>query len=180
MSAPAAPFGMIHGRFQPFHRGHLEYLKAALERCQILIVAITNPDPESIREEAAARHRHRPEANPFTYFQRLMMIQETLLDEGIPPGRVIYVPFPINIPERWHYYVPKDVVQFIRVFSEWEQTKVERFRQQGYRVEVLHEGITKEIEGTEIRRRLEAGEDWEELVPPAVTRVIKRIKAGEL
>jgi len=171
---------MIHGRFQPFHLGHFEYMKAALERCQTLIIAITNPDPESVRAETAANHRHRPEANTFTFFQRLMMIRETLIDEAIPLSRAIIVPLPINIPERWHYYIPKDVVQFIRVFSEWEETKTERFRQQGYQVEVLHPGISKEISGTEVRRRLEADEDWEALVSPSVQRVINKIRAGEL
>ncbi len=34
-------YGMIHGRFQPFHNGHLEYLLAALERCETLIIGIT-------------------------------------------------------------------------------------------------------------------------------------------
>lgn len=39
-----ARYGMIHGRFQPFHL-HLTYLRAALELCQTLIIGITNPDP---------------------------------------------------------------------------------------------------------------------------------------
>ncbi|MFQ6019246.1 MAG: adenylyltransferase/cytidyltransferase family protein [Dehalococcoidia bacterium] len=173
-------YGMIHGRFQPFHLGHMEYLQAALERCQTLIVAITNPDPESIREEMTSGHRHRPEANRFTFFQRLTMIREAVLAEGIPLSRLIFIPFPINIPDRWHYYIPKEVVQFIRVFSEWEETKAERFRQQGYRVEIVHPGIAKAIAGSEIRRRLDNGEEWEELVPPAVARVIKQVAAGEL
>ena len=37
--------GMIHGRFQPFHLGHLEYLRGAAERCDEVFVGITNPDP---------------------------------------------------------------------------------------------------------------------------------------
>ena len=28
-------YGMIHGRFQPFHRGHLEYALAALAAARI-------------------------------------------------------------------------------------------------------------------------------------------------
>ena len=47
-------------------------------------------------------------------------------------------------------------------------------------MEVLHPGAIKEVTATEVRRRLEAGENWEELVPPAVARVIKQIRAGEL
>lgn len=43
-------YGMIHGRFQPFHNGHLEYALAALSRCSHLIVGITNPDPSTVIE----------------------------------------------------------------------------------------------------------------------------------
>ena len=35
--------GMIHGRFQPFHKGHLEYMRGAAECCDELFVGITNP-----------------------------------------------------------------------------------------------------------------------------------------
>jgi len=44
---------MIHGRFQPFHNGHLEYLRGAASRCDEIFVGITNPDPERIRPEPA-------------------------------------------------------------------------------------------------------------------------------
>ena len=42
---------MIHGRFQPFHNGHLDYLRGALARCDELFVGITNPDPRHARPE---------------------------------------------------------------------------------------------------------------------------------
>lgn len=173
-------YGMIHGRFQPFHLGHLIYLKAALERCQTLIVGITNPDPAAIREEVESAHRHRDDANPYTFFQRQLMIRETLLDEGIDLRRVLFVPFPINFPDRWRYYVPPDTVQYIRVFSDWEEKKVQRFQEQGFVVEVLHRGAAKEIEAIDVRSLMASGGDWRSLVPPAVARVIDRLAAGEL
>ncbi len=40
-----ARYGMVHGRFQPFHLGHLEYTLKALACSQTLIVGITNPTP---------------------------------------------------------------------------------------------------------------------------------------
>src|SRR5438034_7277150 len=96
---------MVHGRFQPFHNGHLEYLRAARELCDTLIVGITNPDPTAIVEEPTSEHRHLPESNPFTYFERLLMVREVLRDESIPHDRSIIIPFPVNSPERWRYYV---------------------------------------------------------------------------
>ncbi|MEZ4502814.1 MAG: adenylyltransferase/cytidyltransferase family protein [Dehalococcoidia bacterium] len=180
MTAPAedrVPLGMIHGRFQPFHLGHREYLHLALDRSEELIVGITNPDPWQIAEEAASSHRHREDANPFTFFERLRMVRAVLLDDGIPLERVYIIPFPVNLPERWDSYVPDGAVHFVRVFSEWEQTKVDRLREHGYRAEILTPGIEKEIEATEVRRRLAAGGDWRALVPPGTARVIEVIEA---
>ena len=165
-------YGMIHGRFQPFHNGHLEYLRFALDRCETLLIGITNADPSQIAEEATSDHRHRAGANPFTFFERLTMIRETLADDGVPPDRTIIIPFPVNLPDRWRYYLPPDVVHYVRVFSPWEQTKVDRLRAEGYAAEVLSPGAEKRFEATEVRRRMASGERWEALVPPAVARVI--------
>ena len=171
-------FGMIHGRFQPFHNGHWEYCRLALDRCQTLIVGITNPDPSQIALEATSDHRHRGDANPYTFFDRQRMIRAALTDAGVALDRVIFIPFPINIPERWHFYVPPDAVQFVRVFSVWEQTKVDRLREAGYQVEVLTPGADKTFEATEIRRRIGAGGDWRALVPAGVARVLEEIGQG--
>ncbi|MCH7522703.1 MAG: adenylyltransferase/cytidyltransferase family protein [Chloroflexi bacterium] len=178
MSTAKPEFGMIHGRFQPFHNGHLEYLRAAVEQCENLVIGITNADPTQISEEATSEHRHLPESNPFTFFQRSVMIRELLIEEGIPLERSLIIPFPVHSPERWRYYLPPNVVHYLRVFSPWEQAKVDRLRQQGYAVEVLDPGVSKAVEATEVRRRMAAGEGWEELVPPSVARVIHRMQQG--
>lgn len=167
---------MVHGRFQPFHNGHLEYLRAARGLCRSLVIGITNPDPAAIREDPTSAHRHLPESNPYTYFERLLMVREVLHDEGIPPERAVIVPFPVNSPERWRYYLPRGVVHYVRVFSDWEQAKVDRLREHGYVVEVIHPGIEKSIEASEVRRRMAAGEDWRSLVPPGVVRVIDALE----
>ena len=51
-------YGMVHGRFQPFHVGHLEYALTALHRCEHLIVGITNPDPSLVVAESTDPQRH--------------------------------------------------------------------------------------------------------------------------
>ncbi|MEE9199557.1 MAG: adenylyltransferase/cytidyltransferase family protein [Dehalococcoidia bacterium] len=170
-------YGMVHGRFQPFHNDHLDYLKKALARSQHLIIGITNPDPSEIREETTSEHRHLEDSNPFTFFQRMSMIRAALVQEGIGLDRFSFVPFPIHHPDKWPYYLPdpQSVMLYIRVYSDWEQTKVDRFRSRGWRVEVLDPGSTKGITATEVRQRLLSGGDWEELVPEAVARIIKEV-----
>jgi cytidyltransferase-like protein len=164
---------MIHGRFQPFHNGHLEYLRGAAARSDAVFVGITNPDPQRIKEEPSDPLRHLPESNPFTYVERLLMVSAVAEDEGI---RAHVIPFPVNEPELWPAYVPAGVTQYLRLFSEWGGTKRERMRAAGYEVVVLDEGADKEISGTQVREALRSGGDWESLVPPAVARVIRTLE----
>ena len=71
------------------------------------------------------------------------------------------IPFPVNEPELWPAYVPAGVTQYIRLFSEWGGTKLERLREAGYEVVVLDEGAEKEISGADVRAALREGGDWE-------------------
>lgn len=167
---------MIHGRFQPFHNGHLEYLRGAAERSDEVFVGITNPDPRRVKPEAADPLRHLPESNPFSYVERLLMVKAAAVDAGLELGRVHVIPFPVNEPELWPAYVPAGVTQYLRLFSEWGGTKLERLREAGYEVVVLDEGAAKELSGTEVRAALRNGGDWEALVPPGVGRVLRSLE----
>jgi len=167
--------GMVHGRFQPFHNGHLEYLLGAYGRSSEVFVGITNPDPARIRPESSDPLRHLPESNPWSYAERLLMVKAAARDEGLDLARVHVIPFPVNEPELWPAYVPDGVTQYIRLFSEWGGTKVDRMRDAGYEVVVLDEGVEKEISGADVRAAIRAGGEWEGLVPAAVARVIRKL-----
>jgi nicotinamide-nucleotide adenylyltransferase len=172
-------YGMVHGRFQPFHCEHLQYALAALVRCDQLIVGITNPDPSLIVAEATDPERHHPSANIFTFFERQRMIRTALAEAGANVSRVSIVPFPIHHPERWRFYCPVEAIQFVHIFSAWGQEKAKRLQENGWRVEVLDAGTVKQVSGTEVRRRLREGVGWEELVPAAVAGVLREIGAVE-
>ena len=93
--------GMIHGRFQPFHNGHLEYMRGAAECCDELFVGITNPDPARVKPEPADPARHLPESNPWSYVDRMLMVKAAAVDLGLDLERVHVIPFPVNEPELW-------------------------------------------------------------------------------
>ena len=169
---PLYEWGCVHGRFQPFHRGHLEYALLAKERCRHLLVGITNPDPTWITPEAANAHRHTVEFNPFTYFERALMIRDSLLGEALEEREFVVTPFPIQKPELCRHYVPRDTIHFVRVYSGWEEEKVRRLKAQGFAVEVLGRGEEKAISGKEVRRLIQAGLAWEHLVSPAAVPLI--------
>ena len=168
--------GMIHGRFQPFHNGHLEYLRGAAERSDEVFVGITNPDPSHVKPEASDPLRHLPESNPYTYVERMLMVKAAAADAGLAGERLHVIPFPVNTPEVWDSYVPRDVVQYIRLFSDWGGTKLDRLRSAGFQVVVLDEGAEKELSGADVRAAIREGRDWEQLVPPGVAAVIHRLE----
>lgn len=72
-------------------------------------------------------------------------------------------------------YVPSDATFFLTIYDEWGWAKLERFRAQGLRVEVLWERPLEEkgLISAEIRRRMAAGEPWELLVPPDTVGLLK-------
>lgn len=163
--------GMVHGRFQPFHLGHLEYVQMAARRCQQLYVGITNPDPTHVRTETTDPHRSAPEANPYPYHLRYRMVREALGDAGIEPAAI--VPFPIHEPALWPHYVPAGTVHLIRLHSAWGAEKHRRLQAAGFAVEVLPAPAGKTISGEQVRKRRAAGESWTELVPVPVARVLQ-------
>src|SRR3954465_11486004 len=89
---------MIHGRFQPFHMGHLEYMRGASERCDELWIGITNPDPARVKPEASDPARHLPESNPYSYDERLLMVKAAAADLGLDPAILHAIPFPLTAP----------------------------------------------------------------------------------
>jgi cytidyltransferase-like protein len=167
---------MIHGRFQPFHLGHLDYLRGAALRSDEIFVGITNPDPARVKPEPSDPLRHLPESNPWSYVERLLMVKAAAGDLGLDLARVHVIPFPVNEPELWPAYVPDGVTQYIRRFSDWGETKIERLRTAGYDVVVLDEGAQKEVGGADVRALMRDGWEWEHLVPAGVARVIRSLE----
>ena len=171
--------GVIHGRFQVLHNDHLRYLLAGKERCRHLVVGITKPDPGLTRNDEADPDRSRPGNNPLTYFERLLLVRDALLEADVPAREFDIVPFPISSPELYRYYVPLDAVFFLTIYDAWGRQKRSRFESLGLRCDVMWERPLSEkgISGREIREAMIRGESWKDRVPPAVCR---RLKAWDI
>jgi len=167
--------GVIHGRFQVLHNDHLKYLMAGKSRCRHLVVGITNPDPSLTGQEISDPHRSDLFANPLTYYERYMMVRAVLKAEGIPSEAFSVVPFPINFPELFKYYVPLDATFFLTIYDDWGKKKLGRFRSLGLNVEILWERplAEKGISGNQIRLRMVQDKPWEDLVPESTRRLMK-------
>ncbi len=167
--------GTIHGRFQILHNDHMKFLLTGKKLCKHLIIGITNPDPSLTKDHDSNPHRSQPIANPLTFYERYVMIRETLLEKGLIFSEFSIVPFPINIPELLKYYVPMNVVFFISIYDDWGRQKKKYLESLGLKVHVLWEVPLekKGLSGSDIRESMLKSEPWEHLVPPATAKLVK-------
>jgi nicotinamide-nucleotide adenylyltransferase len=169
--------GVIHGRFQVFHNDHLTYLKAGAERCEQLIVGITNPDPSLTLSDAADPNRSAPAANPLTFGERQNMIQRVFAEQHFDPDHTRIVPFPVNFPELYGDYVPLDAVFFLTIYDPWGERKLKLFESMDLKIDILWRRPLSEkgITSTEVRRLIACGQPWRHLVSTAVADYLESI-----
>jgi nicotinamide mononucleotide adenylyltransferase len=168
-------YGVVHGRFQPVHNDHLRRLiLPASKKCDFLIVGIANPSVGLTAYDATNPHRSEVINNPFSYWERLIMVRASLLENNITCDRFTIVPFPINFPEQISNYVPREAIHFLTVYDEWGRKKQKMLEEAGLIVEVLQSASLSEkgISGTDVRTALRQGQDWERYVPSSVARFI--------
>lgn len=164
--------GAVCGRFQIFHLDHLRYVLAAKEQCEHLIVGITSPDSSVAPVEKADLNRGKRESNPCTYYERMKMIEASLLEAGIKRTDFDIVPFPIGRPELLRFYIPDGVPIFVTILDEWGRCKTQRLQEFGYPVHVLWENTEKLISSTMIRQCIAVGTEWKQYTPEAVYRYV--------
>ncbi|MBA7519951.1 Nicotinamide-nucleotide adenylyltransferase [subsurface metagenome] len=168
--------GVIHGRLQIIHNDHVKFLLAGKKLCNHLIVGITNPDPTLTKVHDSNPYRSTLIANPLTYYERYVMVRETLLEKGLELSEFSIVPFPINVPELLKYYVPMDLAFFLSIYDDWGRQKKKYLESLGLNVHVLWEVPLekKGLSGSDIRESMLKGGQWEHLVPTVVAKLVKK------
>ncbi len=157
--------GLLVGRFQPFHLGHLSAVEYALNMVDTLWIVIGSADKS-----------HEPR-NPFTAGERLEMIKYALDTHGIDAKRWHAVPvYDANIHYLWITQVNMLVPRYDVVFTN-DRFSIMLFEEYGRGKEVRSVPLLNRVEfsGTEVRRRIAQGEDWRSIVPEQVARVIDEI-----
>ncbi len=146
--------GLIIGRFQPLHKGHVYLFKKALELVDILEIGI------------GSSQIHGQLKNPFTYEERKKMIEDTLKDESIPTSRFNINPIPdLYNFENWIRTILEIVKNFDVIFTNnlW----IGRLLQK--KGKSLIYGLKYDMSncnGTRIRNLLRSGKlEWKSLVP---------------
>lgn len=146
--------GLLVGRYQPFHKGHLEVLNEAMRKCDELIIGI-----------GSAQESHTME-NPFTAGERIEMIRLCIGKDK--RARTIMVPIPdVNRFAIWVSHIESLVPPFKAVFTNNPLTK-SLFEAKSYKVYPTKIYDRKVFAGTVIRDRMLNGGDWKELVPDKI------------
>jgi cytidyltransferase-like protein len=165
--------GIVLGRFQPIHLGHIEYLRAARKECSRLVIGITNPDLQDLVDTPEDRARSAAGNNPYTYFQRATMVEAACLDDGWNRSDLMVVPAPINTLSSLPQYLPRpeEATVFMTIYDEWGEAKKRKLEGLGYDVVTLWRRSMSErlTSGTRIRAQLRTGTDeWKRFVAPSV------------
>jgi len=56
------------------------------------------------------------------------MVGSALEEAGVSYREFSIVPFPINLPKLYKYYVPMDAVFFLSIYDEWGKKKLNMFK----------------------------------------------------
>jgi len=182
--------GAAQGRFHMIHWGHMEYLLECKKKCEFLYIGVSDTDPENAyfhgRYEDDGtndvfRCLNEPSIYTFTYFERARMISEAMLGEGVSSDEFMVVPFPVHKPQQIKYFVPQEAIVYITVYDAWGEGKPKLFGDLGYETELLWRRTMDErfTTATEVRRRMAAGEDFGDLVPEGVQKVINEYNLAE-
>ena len=157
--------GLLIGRFQPFHRGHLAVVQAVRARHpkEALVLGIGSAQESYTRE------------NPFTAGERTEMIERGLAEANVAGCTVVPIP-DIHQHALWVAHVAALIPPFERVYTNNPLTRT-LFERASYRVEGTDLVDREQFEGTRIRAAMAADREWTSAVPPAVAAYLKELDA---
>ena len=154
--------GLVIGRFQPFHNGHLYLLKEALKIADKIIIGIGSSN--IINAD-----------NPWTFEERKKVIEEVLRQEGLQK-LVIKIVDISDVPNdfEWLKIANSKTGKFDVVIgnNDWVNGIYEGA---GFAVAKINLFKRYLHEGTKIRQLMRSGKKWEDRVPSYLIRQIKVI-----
>jgi nicotinamide-nucleotide adenylyltransferase len=160
--------GLLVGRFQPFHLGHLAVVRHLRKQ---------HPDESIVLGVGSAQASYTMD-NPFTAAERQEMIARALEPKKLLGWTAVPIP-DIHRHALWVAHVAELVPRFERVYTNNPLTRT-LFERGGYEVEATPMFDREHFEGSAIRRLLREGNDaWKECVPPPIAEYLVELKATE-
>lgn len=117
--------------------------------------------------------------NPFTSGERMMMLKLAFHDVGIPASKCFFIPVPdLHMHSIWVAQVISYSPHFNVVYSNDPLTR-RLFNEVGIKVEKIPFFCREIYSSTEVRRRMLVDEDWRELLPKNVSKLIDELGGVE-
>ena len=156
--------GLILGRFQPFHFGHLKLIEEIVNENVLPLICI-----------GSAQYSHTVD-NPFTVKERKEMIRAVL--QSLNCEYEIFEIPDINNYDLYVSHLETFVPGFDQIYSG--NPIVQRlFDEAGYKVVKLQMFNREVWEGSAIRLAMREGGDWESAVPNQIVEIIQHIAGTE-
>lgn len=157
--------GLLIGRFQPFHLGHLAAVKFALTQVDKLAIGI------------GSSNRFNEKRNPFSAEERKEMISSSLDKSDLEKIKIYLVP-DVNDHEKWTYGVDSIIPKYEIVFSNDDFTHT-LYKKRGIKVISVPLKQREILSGTDIRQKIASDQSWTELVPDGTRKVLLKINAKD-
>ncbi len=157
--------GLLIGRFQPFHLGHLEALQFALSKVDKLWVGLGSSSKPVERN------------NPFTAEQRKEMILASI-DDLMKEKILIYFIPDVDNHIRWIEKIDTIVPKFDIIFSNDDLTN-RLYSKRNIQVISIPFLNRESLSGTNIRDLIIRDQKWDDLVPIGTRNFLKRTGAKE-
>ena len=157
--------GLLIGRFQPFHLGHLEAVNFALNKVENLWIGI------------GSSNKYNEKKNPFSADERRKMITLSVDDSIITRIKIFDIP-DVDDHEKWTYSIDKIVPEYNQVFSNDEFTKTLFEKREMNVVPVVLKDRGK-FSGTNIRELIADDKNWQDLVPQGTRKVLDNLNSKE-
>jgi nicotinamide-nucleotide adenylyltransferase len=152
--------GVLIGRYQPFHRGHLAVVRE---------IRASRPDDALILGVGSAQASY-SWTNPLTAGERAELIEASLHEAAITGVTVVPIP-DIDRHALWVAHVESLLPKFERIYTNNPLTRT-LFERAGYAVTSPALVERARFEGVRVRAALAEGSGWKELVPPVVARML--------
>jgi nicotinamide-nucleotide adenylyltransferase len=156
--------GILIGRFQPFHDGHVRVVEDIVDEVDELIVGIGSADDS-----------HEPR-NPFTAGERMMMVHGAL--EEVETTLYTVPLEDIDRNSVWVSHVESMSPWFDVAYSN-NPLVVRLFEEAGIDVRQTEMFDREKLKGSEIRRVMIDGGAWEQYLPDSVVDVVHEIDGIE-
>lgn len=157
--------GLLIGRFQPFHLGHLAAVKFALSMVENLYIGI------------GSSNKIHQKRNPFTADERKEMIMSSLDAQDLERIKIYYVP-DLDDHAKWTHHVDSIVPRYDVVFSNDDFTQ-ELYKKREIKVIAVPLKQREFLSGTDIREKIASDQKWDELVPEGTKKTLLKINAGD-